>query len=166
MDKPIKNLGGRPLKFKSVEELQNKIDIYFKSCYQDRVVRDNKGNVLLDINDKAIIERVCVEPICITGLALALDTTRDLLIDYEKKDEFSNIIRRAKLFCQHFAESHLFTARNPAGAIFNLKNNYGWKDVTQQEVNVLSNYADRLALAQAKSEEIKNITPAIETIDI
>lgn len=33
----------------------------------------------------------------ITGLALALDTTRDTLMDYEGKDEFSDTIKKPSL---------------------------------------------------------------------
>ena len=156
----VGNSGGRPLKFKSVEELQAKIDAYYESCYQNLIVRDNKGNIVMDENDKPVFDRVCVEPICITGLALALDCDRDTLLNYENKEEFFGTIRRAKLYCQSFAEKHLFTAKNPAGAIFNLKNNYGWKDVTQTDVNNISNYADRLAQAEAKNQNnIIDVTP-------
>lgn len=97
---------GRPLKFKSVEELQRKIDDYFDSCY------DEDGN--------------CIRPLTITGLALALDTTRRTLLDYEEKDEYSHTIKMAKQRIENFAEEQLFTNRNTAGVIFNMVNNYGW----------------------------------------
>lgn len=96
---------GRPLKFSSVKELDNKIDAYFAEC-------EEKGR-----------------PKTITGLALALDTTRETLLDYQSKEDFSDTIKRAKLKCENFAEEHLFSGRNVAGAIFNLKNNYSrWVD--------------------------------------
>jgi hypothetical protein len=34
----------RPLKFKSVKELQSKIDEYFESCYETVVIKNKKGN--------------------------------------------------------------------------------------------------------------------------
>jgi hypothetical protein len=105
-----KNKGGRPPKFNSVEELQDKIDEYFQEC-------DEKSR-----------------PRTITGLALALDTTRETLLDYQDKDEYSYTIKKAKLRCENFAEEHLFSGRNVAGAIFNLKNNYSrWVD--RQEID-------------------------------
>jgi hypothetical protein len=101
---------GRPLKFETVEMLQEKIDAYFNEC-------DEKE-----------------EPYTITGLALALNTTRETLLDYEDKEEFSDTVKRAKLKCENFAEKHLFKGKNGVvGAIFNLKNNYSrWVD--KQEI--------------------------------
>lgn len=98
---------GRPLKFATPELLQEKIDAYFASC------SDESGKLL--------------KPYTITGLALALDTTRETLCDYQEKDDFSDTVIRAKLRCENFAEEQIFVSRNPNGAIFALKN-YGWKD--------------------------------------
>lgn len=98
---------GRPVKFKSVEELQAAIDRYFKE-------QDEKE-----------------KPYTITGLALALDTNRQTLINYENHDnkDYFDTIKRAKLKCENFAEEHLFVGKSGVtGAIFNLKNNYGWVD--------------------------------------
>ena len=103
-----KNKVGRPLKFQNVAELQSKIDDYFKDCID---------------ND---------EPITITGLCLTIGTSRDLLLSYSEKDEFHDTILKAKLVCQHYAEKQIFKAKNPAGAIFALKN-YGWSD--KQEID-------------------------------
>lgn len=100
---------GRPLKFKSVKEVEEKIEAYFKDC------------------------RINAEPYTITGLAIALDTTRETLLDYQNKDEYSDTIKTAKLKCQNYAEKHLYTGKNVVGAIFNLKNNYGWRD--QKEID-------------------------------
>ena len=100
-----KNKGGRPLKFKTVEEMKEKIDAYFEECIESG------------------------RPFTITGLALALDTTRDLLLDYQEKDEYSDTIKKAKLRCENYAEEFLFKGKNVVGSIFNLKNNYKrWDD--------------------------------------
>lgn len=98
---------GRPLKFQSVEELQEKIDAYFVKCDEDK------------------------EPYTITGLALALDTWRSVLCDYEEKDEFSNTIKKAKARVENYAEKKLYGG-NPAGPIFALKN-FNWSDKQQLE---------------------------------
>lgn len=94
---------GRPLKFKTVKELEEKGMAFFKLCEDEDI------------------------PPTITGLALHLDTTRETLMDYQARDEFSDTVKKLKLICENFAEQRLFTARNPAGPIFALKN-YGWKD--------------------------------------
>lgn len=102
---------GRPLKFKSVEELDSKIQAYFDSCDKDGT------------------------PYTFTGLSLALDTTRETLLDYEEKDQYSDSIKKAKLRCENYAETSLFNGKNVAGVIFNLKNNYKrWKDKTETDI--------------------------------
>jgi len=105
------NQVGRPLKFVSVAQVAKLIDDYFIKC---------------DKYEK---------PYTITGLALALDTNRETLLDYEEKDEYSDTIKRAKMKCHNYAEEYLYNGKNVTGAIFNLKNNYGWKDKTEQELS-------------------------------
>lgn len=99
---PAKNKVGRPLKFKTVKTLQKQIDKYFDNCDKDG------------------------EPYAITGLALALDTSRKVLCEYEFKDEFSNAIKKAKTRVENYAEKKLYS-HYTIGAIFHLKN-FGWKD--------------------------------------
>lgn len=106
--KPTGNPRGRPLKFKTLKSLQTKIDAYFKSC------KPNKQNPQ-------------GEPLTITGLALALDTSRETLLNYEGREEFFDAIKRAKLRVENFAEKQLFTSKSPTGPIFALKN-FDWKD--------------------------------------
>jgi len=112
---------GRPLKFKTVKELQQKIDAYFESCWEDT----EEGKKM-------------IRPLTITGLALALDTTRDTLLDYEEKDGFSDTVKKAKQRVENFAEEQLFINPRTAGIIFNMVNNWGWqnKQETKQEVTI------------------------------
>jgi hypothetical protein len=66
-----------------------------------------------------------------TGLALHLGfESRQSLQDYKGKSEFSYPIKKALARIEENYEQGLFS-RNPAGAIFALKN-FGWKD--KQEV--------------------------------
>lgn len=105
--------GGRPLKFKSVEELQILIDDYFEKC--DKLKK----------------------PYTISGLALALDTDRITLIRYEERDEFCNTIKRAKQKVENqFEERAICGEYNPTMAIFLMKNNFKYEDKIQQEVAV------------------------------
>lgn len=102
---------GRPLKFKTVKALITKIDKYFKNTNKDEWT--------------------------ITGLALALDTFRNVLIDYQngkydKEDrEFSNAIKKAKLIVENGYEVDL-KKHGRSGTIFALKN-FDWKD--KQEID-------------------------------
>jgi len=134
----IPKVGGRPKKWKTVEELQEQIDDYFKSCYRKKqfkqIEKDEDGNkfiVYVDEKDKdgePIYERI--RPFTITGLAVHLNTTRKVLLDYENsgQEEFRNTIKRAKQIIENYTEESLHTGSNVAGIIFNLKNNYGWVD--------------------------------------
>lgn len=101
----------KPLKFKTVEELQQKIDNYFASCDEQE------------------------EPITITGLALALDTSRETLCNYEEKEEYFDAIKRAKLRVQHAYEKRL-VKRGNGGDIFALKN-FGWVDKTEVDNKIV-----------------------------
>lgn len=72
------------------------------------------------------------QPLTISGLAVALDTSRETLMDYQNKDTFTDTVKRLKGICEAYAEKHMFVGKNPAGAIFALKN-YGWRDQQQIE---------------------------------
>ena len=113
--------GGRPPKWKTVKELQDLIDAYFLS------ITNEKGEY--------------IKPPTITGLAIALGTTRNTLVDYEEKDEFLRTIKEAKSRCEQWVEQNALMGKaNPTFSIFNLKNNYGWKD--KQETDITTNGKD------------------------
>lgn len=135
--------GGRPKKYKSADDMQVIIDSYFDSCYEDKTILDKDGNYVGT-------EKIMVRPLTITGLALALDMTRDMIIDYQDDAEFSNTIKKAKMKCHNFAEEQLFTNKSAAGVIFNLKNNYGWRDKTEQDITVSTGIAERLKRAKER----------------
>ena len=91
---------------------------------------------LKDKKGKKTEEAVMIQtkPYTITGLAVSLDTDRATLMRYERKDRFYNTIKRAKEICHQYAEDYLFIGKNPTGAIFNLKNNWGWMDETKTDI--------------------------------
>lgn len=148
---------GRPLKFKDIGELEKLIQAYFDDCdpHMEEVTewveaRTRKGDLMKDANGLnylvEITHRVMTKqkPYTITGLALALDTSRETLLDYEDREEFSDTIKKAKERCHNYVENTLLTG-NPTGAIFNLKNNYGWNDKTETDIT-------------SKGESIKSVT--------
>ena len=105
-----KNDTGRPEKFHDPKELERKGMEYIESC------RDSK------------------KPITVTGLCLCLGTTRDTLMEYQRKEEFSDAIKRLKLYAENYAEEYLYNPNGRAvvGAIFALKN-FGWSDKLEVE---------------------------------
>ena len=66
------------------------------------------------------------KPFTVSGLAFALNMTRETLLDYQKNknDEFSDIIMRAKQMCEIYAEERLYDKDGANGAKFVLSNNY------------------------------------------
>ncbi len=100
---------GRPAKYKTKEELQDKIDEYFKKCDLEK------------------------EPYTVTGVCIALDITRETLKEYLKQEEFSDTIKKAKIKVENYLEKKLITDGNTTGIIFNLKNNFNWSDKQQIE---------------------------------
>lgn len=128
------NKVGRPLKFESAEELKQKIDEYFESCYEEEWYQLEGGwKPALDRNGEIVKRQT--KPFTVTGLAAYLGTTRKTLLDYENKynDEFSNTIRASKARIEAYAEESLWTPKIASGVIFNLTNNFGW--VNKQEVD-------------------------------
>ena len=97
-------MAGRPRIYESADELQGVIDQYFADA----------------------------EIKTVTGLALYLGfESRQSFYDYEKNNEFSYIIKKARLEVESAYEERL-SGNSPTGAIFALKN-MGWKDKTETE---------------------------------
>ena len=117
-------MSGRPLKYESVEAMQKDIDKYFEEC---------------DENEK---------PYTVSGLAYALNTTRRTLLDYEERDEYSHTIKKAKAKIERFNEELLYSKDvSTTGVIFNLKNNYNWKDKQEIEADVKSDVTINIELS-------------------
>lgn len=134
-----KNLGGRPLKFKSVDLLEEQIEAYFDKCDKEE------------------------RPYTVSGLALYLDTDRATLLRWQDEENnykelseednkrLCNAIKKAKQRIEGYAEEQLFRKTNVAGVIFNMKNNWNWAD-KQEIVNIDNNKAD---LSGLTTDEIR-----------
>lgn len=125
MSEPV----GRPLKYKTAEEMQKGIDEYFEKC-QPKYATDAEGNVLKDNRGNPITE---LNPPTITGLALHLGfCNRSAMYDYEARGEFCHAVKTARTRCEQWVENNGLAGNTPpAMAIFALKN-YGWTD--KQEI--------------------------------
>lgn len=146
-----KNLGGRPPKWETVEELQELLYDYFDSCWTIKL--DQFGNKIKDKDSGEFVMHQ-TRPYTITGIAVALGCDRDTLLNYGKKEKFFGTIKRAKQMCHNYAEESLYIGKNPTGAIFNLKNNYGWKDkfeVDSKNKNLNENHD----ISKERAERIK-----------
>lgn len=126
MSEPV----GRPLKYKTAEEMQTAIDSYFDMFQPIPMIDasgkpfiDNKGNQIYDLN-----------PPTLSGLSLHLGfADRQSMYDYQNRnDEFSCTIKRARTRCEQWVEHNGLSGNTPpAMAIFMLKN-YGLTD--KQEI--------------------------------
>lgn len=101
-----KNLGGRPLSYSDPKKLQADVDKYFEEEPQPTLA----------------------------GLAYALGINRSTLYEYDDKEMFSDIIKRARDRVAATYETRLIYGSQPTGVIFALKN-MGWKDKTESEIN-------------------------------
>lgn len=98
-------------------------------------------------------------PWTISGLCLHLDITRETLCNYEKYDNYFDTIKRAKLKIENYAEKLLFSSATfTPGIVFNLKNNFGWKDKTEVESkNINENTNKNVELGHLTTEQIKEL---------
>jgi excinuclease UvrABC nuclease subunit len=116
---------GQPPKYTDPDVMAKKIDEYFDYC-------DNRVKTFYK-DGQEIIANVPA-PYTMSGLARALGMSRLSLINYSKKEDYFNTINNARERVQEDIETRLLETSNQAGAIFNLKNNFGWRDKTEQEV--------------------------------
>lgn len=131
-----KNKGGRPLKFKTPARLQEKIDAYFLRCDNWKKVEKIQNGVKLSMN--------APYPYTIEGLCVYLDVDRKTLLNYQGErqwqdnidSEFFHTVNKAKeKILWNLKERALMNESNAAVSIFNLKNNYGFKDQNQTEIS-------------------------------
>ena len=109
---PIKRRMGGPFKFETPETLQAAIDSYFADP-------ENK-------------------PFRVSGLAYHLGVSRVCLLDYQNRSRYGKIVERAKDKIEASIEALLLEKGGPnaAGVIFNLHNNYRWRQKSEQDINV------------------------------
>ncbi|HYE53674.1 MAG TPA: terminase small subunit [Chitinophagaceae bacterium] len=120
--------GGRPALFETSDALQQKVNEYFEWIKGEKGYIQGKD----DEPDQEYWKRL-PESATVTGLALFLGfESRQSLYDYEKNEEFSYIVKKAKLRVEHEYEKKLH-GTNVTGPIFALKN-MGWADKSEQEV--------------------------------
>jgi len=130
---------GRPPKFPDGESMQRVIDGYFLACAGEPVIDFESGEMKLNKSGQPVL--IGSKPPTMSGLALELGfNSRTSLFLYEAKDEFVNIIARAKAKVEEYAESRLFDKEGSAGAKFALSCNFaGWRehlDISQNNLNI------------------------------
>ena len=128
----------------TADDIEQKVEDYFNYCNENS------------------------KPFTMSGLALFLDCSRTTLYHYENelikfnnvtqedKQRILNAIKKAKRMVEVYQEELLLTARNPAGSIFALKNNFeNWRDT--QEIYANTNVSTSNPIQQLTTEEIKQL---------
>jgi hypothetical protein len=131
----VGNSGGVAPMYKTVEEMQSKIDAYIAG-HTGRQLEDKDGNPMTYKGQPIIVDAY---PLTVTGLAVALGfRSRQALLNYQYKDpDFDDSISRAKTYIEAYVESRLFDKDGCNGAKFSLSNNFrGWQE--KQEIEVSS----------------------------
>lgn len=127
-----KNATGRPYKY-TPKELINKSLEYFN--YLD----DPKNYI-----DKGIGWKI-PRPKTLSWLCMYLWVSKDYISEKEKDNQFSETIKAIRLIVENNIEEWiLLNIYNPTSWIFNLKNNFGWKDKTEVENTIKVLWEDEL----------------------
>ena len=108
---------GRPLAFDSVEELEDKVNEFFISD-DAHIISFKEGQ-----------EEKTYAP-TMSGLALFLGVDRKTITNYSNKEDYFPTIRKARARIESHLEKKLY-GNNVTGLIFNLKNNFDWKDKSE-----------------------------------
>lgn len=123
--------GGRPKLYDNAEQMSKVIDKYFEDCKKED------------------------RPYTMSGLAFALGMDRRSLINYSNRDEFFLTIKMAREKVeQQLEENALLNKSNSIFTIFNLKNNFGWRDTVEVKADEESSKLDELieALKDVKKD--------------
>jgi len=114
---------------------------------EGRYITNRKGDVVMAprpvLNDKGeeMYHRIYIVPPSVSGLCLDLNISRKTWAKYCAEDGYKDVCDQAKLRIEAYLTEQLNERKkNLAGIIFNLQNNYGWrekKDITGETSNVV-----------------------------
>lgn len=154
------------LRYNTPEELQEKVNEYFDSCYGPAYY---KGEPIYNpVTGEPVIKQI--EPFTISGLARHLGITRMCLCKYDSYSksglipfEYAEIILDAKLRIQDYAEKRLYDKEGSSGARFVLEAGFGW--ITRTEARELKNNKKRIKVAQDKLKLLQEAAEANKLTD-
>lgn len=123
----VRDAGEGLPRFKSVKDIERRMEAYFEACAGETLRDEETGRVLLDKKNKPVMNGA--RPPTLAGLALALGfSTRQALKQYRGKPEFEEAVKRGMTRIEQYAEEKLYDKECSAGAKFILQNDFeGWK---------------------------------------
>lgn len=117
---------GRPLKIESPEQMEKILNEYFENTPETKIT--------------------------LTGICLALNLDKSNFYEYEKREGYQDIVKRARMIVENSYEMSL-REFGRTGDIFALKN-FGWRDKMEVENNTEITKLDEL-LKEIKNDSIK-----------
>lgn len=122
---------GRPKKY-TAKQFREAVEAYFARLRTIVPMLDPLGENLLDVNGDPIVRTVYTIPPTISGLCLALGIDRSTWQNYadpEQNPKHAPVCEDVRLRIEAYLEEQLLTReKSLQGIIFNLQNNYGWRE--------------------------------------
>ena len=128
---------GRPKKY-TRKKLREETERYFRSISRTILARDDTGGIIRNDDGDEIQILQYVVPPSIAGLCLQLGIDRSTWQNYADPalhPELADVVAEARARIEAYLEQELLTReKGLQGIIFNLQNNYGWRQ--KQEVEL------------------------------
>ena len=128
---------GRPKKY-TKKGLREAIERYFRSISRTIPARDDTGGIIRNDDGEEIKVVQFVVPPSVTGMCLYLGIDRSTWQNYADAalhPELADVAAEARARIEAYLEQELLTReKGLQGIIFNLQNNYGWRQ--KQEVEL------------------------------
>ena len=124
---------GKAPMFRTPQEMQKKIDLYFETQVGKFPLKDRDGSQVFDKTGNPVLEEC---PPTVSGLALYIGfTDRTSLYEYKARPLFADTVKKAIARVEAYAEKSIMTKDKPTGAIFWLKN-HGWCAEEKRDIKV------------------------------
>lgn len=129
--------GGRKPKY-TRRTFRESVDRYFRSISYTEAFTDKRGNVIHNDDGEEICVLRYATPPCVSALCWFLGIDKSTWQNYandELHPELADICKEVRVRFEAYLEQELLTRRKGVqGIIFNLQNNYGWKQ--KQEIEL------------------------------
>lgn len=119
------------------DTLEKAVEKYFKRITRLTTLKDRAGVPVVNQLGKTVIVTEYLVPPMIADLCNELEITRTTWNNYAKDPEMRPIVERARERIQAWNERELLLreGKDLKGIIFNLENNYGYRERHQMEVH-------------------------------
>jgi len=156
---------GRPKKY-TRKSLEKAVKEYFNSISFTQKAVDQFGEEICNDAGDPITYREFIRPPSISALCLYLKIEKRTWANYAEDPDMSPVVERTKAQVEAYLEEQLtIREKGVQGIIFNLQNNYGWKnkqevelgEKTRKDMNVRSmSLAEKLQLCRQAAEMFRD----------